>query len=78
MRVPAHHSLQNLFCRANAVVGPEGFEIKTSAKDPNTDQPNNQVSLIDSDELVNLIIHYYDNFDAAARSPSSTQENLLG
>lgn len=29
---------------------------------------NNQVSLIDSDELVNLIIHYYDNFDAEARS----------
>ncbi len=29
---------------------------------------NNQVSLIDSDELVNLIIRYYDNFDAEARS----------
>ena len=28
------------------------------------DRANNQVSLIDSDELVNLIIHYYDNFDA--------------
>jgi hypothetical protein len=26
------------------------------------DRANNQVSLIDSDELVNLIIHYYDNF----------------
>lgn len=32
------------------------------------DRANNQVSLIDSDELVNLIIHYYDNFDAKARS----------
>ena len=27
-----------------------------------------KVSLIDSDELVNLIIHCYDNFDAEARS----------
>jgi hypothetical protein len=26
------------------------------------------MSLIDSDELVNLIINYYDNFDAKARS----------
>jgi predicted Mrr-cat superfamily restriction endonuclease len=26
------------------------------------DRANNQVSLIDSDELVNLIIHYYGNF----------------
>jgi restriction system protein len=32
------------------------------------DRANNQVSLIDSDELVNLIIHYYDGFDAEARS----------
>ena len=32
------------------------------------DRANNQVSLIDSDELVNLIINYYDNFDAKARS----------
>ncbi len=32
------------------------------------DRANNQVSLIDSDDLVNLIIHYYDNFDAEARS----------
>jgi restriction system protein len=32
------------------------------------DRANNQVSLIDSDELVNLIIQYYDNFDVEARS----------
>ena len=32
------------------------------------DRAYNQVSLIDSDELVNLIIHYYDNFDAEAKS----------
>ena len=29
---------------------------------------NNQVSLIDCDELVNLIIHFYDSFEAEARS----------
>jgi restriction system protein len=32
------------------------------------DRANNQVSLIDPDELVNLNINYYDNFDAKARS----------
>ena len=41
------------------------------------DRVNNQVSLIDSDELVNLIIHYYDNFDAEA-NPSFHSGKFTG
>ncbi len=51
-----------------------GFTKEARTK---ADRANNQVSLIDSDELVNLIINYYDNFDAKAQIPSSFQENLL-
>jgi restriction system protein len=46
-------------------VSTSGFTKEARNK---ADPANNQVSLIDSDEPVNLIIHFYDSFDAEAGS----------
>ena len=46
-------------------VSTSGFTKEASYK---ADRANSQVSLIDCDELVNLIIHFYDSFEAEARS----------
>jgi restriction system protein len=58
------------------IIESDGFDGFTKEATYEADRANNQVSLIDSDELVNLIIHYYDNFDAEARSLLPL-ENLL-
>jgi restriction system protein len=46
-------------------VSTSGFTKEARYK---ADRAYNQVSLIDCDELVNLIIHFYDSFDAEAGS----------
>ena len=58
------------------IIESDGFDGFTKEARYEADRANNQVSLIDSDELVNLIIHYYDNFDTEARS-LLLLENLL-
>jgi restriction system protein len=51
--------------RKGLLVSTDGFTKEARYE---ADRANNQVSLIDSDELINLIIRYYDNFDAEVRS----------
>jgi predicted Mrr-cat superfamily restriction endonuclease len=51
--------------RKELYVSTSGFTKEARYK---IDRANNQVSLIDCDELVNLIIHFYDSFDAEAGS----------
>jgi restriction system protein len=58
------------------IIESDGFDGFTKEARYEADRANNQVSLIDSDELVNLIFHYYNNFDAEARSLLPL-ENLL-